>query len=139
LQPGPTDGRITSGYPISRPGCGKRGADVRPDFHWNKPAGRGDGLPVTSALIVARDASGVEASNSLAVGKISARSLALPCFLAFIHRLQAKRRASISGGELGSALLAIAYANINVATSRHRGARGDKGQPADEHRGQDRK
>jgi hypothetical protein len=53
--------------------------------------------------------------------------LALPCFFAFIHRLQAKRRASISGGELGSPLLAIAYANINVATSRQRGARGDKG------------
>jgi hypothetical protein len=24
--------------------CGRRGADVRPDFHWDKPARRGDGL-----------------------------------------------------------------------------------------------
>jgi hypothetical protein len=38
-----TDGQMKSGYPIWKRGlhackaCGKRGADVRPDFHWNKP------------------------------------------------------------------------------------------------------
>jgi hypothetical protein len=27
--------------------CGKRGADIRPDFHWNKPPVSGDGLSMT--------------------------------------------------------------------------------------------
>jgi hypothetical protein len=29
--------------------CGKRGADVRPDFNWNKGAGQCDGLPMKFA------------------------------------------------------------------------------------------
>jgi hypothetical protein len=27
--------------------CGRRGADIRPDFHWNKAADRCDGLPMS--------------------------------------------------------------------------------------------
>jgi hypothetical protein len=82
---------------------------------------------VTSAFDRGEGCQRLDASNSRASEKLSARLLALPCFFEFIHLLQAKRRASISGGELWSPLLAIAYANINVATSRQRGARGDKG------------
>jgi hypothetical protein len=49
-------------------------------------------------LIVARDASGVEARNSPASEKISARLLALPAFFALIYCLQAVCRAHTARG-----------------------------------------
>jgi hypothetical protein len=49
--------------------------------------------------------------------------LALPAFLALIYRLQAIRRATLSGAVLRVPLLAYAYASIDVAigTGRQRG------------------
>jgi hypothetical protein len=48
-------------------------------------------------------------------------SLALPCFLAFRHRLQAPRRAAVSGAKSGTPLLAYTYASIKVAINGQRG------------------
>jgi hypothetical protein len=49
--------------------------------------------------------------------------LALLCFLALLYRLQAQRRATLSGAKIGTPLLACAYTSINVAINRQRGSR----------------
>jgi hypothetical protein len=61
--------------------------------------------------------------------------VALLCFLAFLDRLQAPRRATGARGCHARPFVTRAYASIDVAIYGQRGGRGDKGQPTDKRAG----
>jgi hypothetical protein len=119
----PDDLRLSDLEPrgLSAKACGKRGADVRPDFNWSRAAGRDDGLSVIEA-----------------VKRLRAGLLALPAFLAIRYRYLAPRVAALKGGSHLS-LAADVYARTNIAINGQCGRRKRDRQPVHEHCGQKRK
>jgi hypothetical protein len=77
--------------------CGKRGADARPDFNWNKPVVSMMGYRVTTAI------------RRPCVGL-----LALPAFLAVRYRDLAPRAARLKGGS-DLSLATDVHASIDIA------------------------